>query len=368
MTSGQVEILVIASLTSAACALVGVFLVLRRMALVSDAITHSVLLGIVLAFFVTQSTTSPLLLLAAALTGVLTVALVELVSRTRLVREDAAIGLVFPVLFSIGVILVSRYAGSVHLDIDTVLLGELAFAPFDRVEIAGLDLPASLVTMAGVLTIDALAVTLFWKELKLATFDAALALALGFAPTAVSYGLMTLVSLTAVASFSAVGSILVVALMVAPPAAATLLSDALWRVVALAVAIGSVCAVAGYWLAYALDASIAGCIAAACGGAFALAWLLAPGRGLLAGARRRARQRMDFALAMLAIHLAHHEGTPEAAEENRPDRLGSHLRWDAARVERIVASAKRRGLVEERAGVLALTDRGRALARQSLAF
>lgn len=368
MSSGQVEIIAIASLTAAACALVGVFLVLRRMSLVSDAITHSVLLGIVLAFFVTQSTTSPLLLLAAAATGVVTVALVELVTRTRLVKEDAAIGLVFPVLFSVGVILVSRYAGGVHLDIDTVLLGELAFAPFDRIEIAGLDLPAGLVTMALVLAVDVLAVTLFWKELKVTTFDAALALSLGLAPTAVTYGLMTLVSLTAVGAFNAVGSILVVALMIGPPAAAYLLSDRLWRVTALAVATGIACAVSGYWLAYALDASIAGCIAASCGSAFALAWAFAPGRGLVAGTRRRARQRSDFALAMLAIHLANHEGKPEAVEESRIDRLGSHLRWDAARVERVVSSAQRRGLVVEHAGLLGLTERGRRLARETLTF
>ena len=369
MTSGQIEIIAIAVLTASACALVGVFLVLRRMSLVSDAITHSVLLGIVLAFFVTQSTTSPLLLVAAALTGVLTVALVELVTRTRLVKEDEAIGLVFPVLFSIGVILVSRYAGGVHLDIDTVLLGELALAPFDRVEVAGYDLgPAALVTMAGVLAIDAVIVLLLWKELKLTAFDSALALSLGLAPTAVTYGLMTLVSLTAVGAFNAVGSILAVALMIAPPAAAYLLSDTLWRVTVLAVAIGAACGVAGYWAAYFLDASIAGCIAGACGVAFALAWAFAPGRGLVASARRRARQRVDFALAMLAIHLANHEGKPEAIEESRRDHLGRHLHWDAARVDEIVSSAERRGLVVESGGVLALTDSGRSLARETVTF
>lgn len=369
MTSGQIEILVIASLTSAACALVGVFLVLRRMSLVSDAIAHSVLLGIVLAFFVTQSTTSPLLLVAAALTGVLTVALVELLARTGLVKEDAAIGLVFPALFSIGVILVSRYAGDVHLDVDAVLLGELAFAPFDRVELAGWDLgPSALLLVAAVLVIDVVVVALLWKELKLTAFDSALALSLGFAPAALTYGLMTLVSLTAVSAFNAVGSILVVALMIAPPAAAYLLTDSLWRMTALAVAIGVGCAVAGYWIAYALDASIAGCIAAACGGAFALCWAFAPGRGLVAAARQRAHQRLEFAQAMLAIHLANHEATPVALEENRLDRLGAHLRWEAGEVRHVVGTARRRGLVVERDGMLLLTERGREVARASLAL
>ncbi|MEA2510996.1 MAG: manganese/zinc/iron transport system permease protein, partial [Thermomicrobiales bacterium] len=130
MTDSQIEIQLIAAVTAAACALPGVFLVLRRMAMMSDAISHSILLGIVLAFFATENLNSPLLVVGAALTGVATVSLVEVLNRTGLVREDAAIGLVFPLLFSVGVILVSRYAGSVHLDIDAVLLGELAFAPF----------------------------------------------------------------------------------------------------------------------------------------------------------------------------------------------------------------------------------------------
>ena len=143
------EIQWIAAVTAAACALPGVFLVLRRMALMSDAISHAILLGIVLAFFVTENIASPLLIVAAAATGVLTVSLVEALNRTGLVREDAAIGLVFPALFSIGVVLISRYAGNVHLDVDAVLLGELAFAPFNRFEWNGMDLGPRTLWMMG---------------------------------------------------------------------------------------------------------------------------------------------------------------------------------------------------------------------------
>jgi len=179
MTTSQIEIQLIAAVVAAACALPGVFLVLRRMALLSDAISHAILLGIVVAFFVVEDLTSPFLIIAAALTGVLTVALVEALNRTRLVREDASIGLVFPVLFSIGVILISRYAGDIHLDTDSVLLGELAFAPFNRFEIGGSDLgPKALWLMGGVLIINIVLITVFFKELKLATFDAGLATAL----------------------------------------------------------------------------------------------------------------------------------------------------------------------------------------------
>ena len=368
MTSGQIEIQLIAVVVAVACALPGTFLVLRRLALVSDAISHSILLGIVLGFFVVGNVNSPVLLLGAALVGLATVVLVQLLERTGLVKEDAAIGLVFPALFSIGVILISRFADGVHLDIDAVLLGELAFAPFDRLEFWGWDWgPVSLVVMSAILVVNVVAIALFWKELKLSTFDPALAIALGFTPALVQYALMGLVSLTAVGAFDAVGSILVVALMIAPPAAAYLLTDSLPRLLVLAAAIGAASAIAGYWLAYALDASIAGAMATMTGVAFALAWLFAPGRGLVAAARRRARQKLEFAQTMLAIHLANHEGRPEAAEESRVDHLDRHLRWDADFARRIVRLAERRGLVASDGLRLSLTQAGRELAADALA-
>jgi len=368
MTSGQIEIQLIAVVVAVACALPGTFLVLRRLSLVSDAISHSILLGIVLGFFVVGSVNSPLLLVGAALVGLATVVFVQLLQRTGLVKEDAAIGLVFPALFSIGVILISRYADGVHLDIDAVLLGELAFAPFDRIEFWGWDWgPTALVVMSVILAINIGAIAIFWKELKLSTFDPALAVALGFTPALVQYALMGLVSLTAVGAFDAVGSILVVALMIAPPAAAYLLTDSLPRLLLLAAAIGAASALAGYWLAYALDASIAGAMASMTGVAFLLAWLFAPGRGLLAAARRRARQKLEFAQTMLAIHLANHEGLPEAEEESRIDHLDRHLRWPPEFAQRIVRLAHRRGLVEADAGRLTLTQAGRELAADALA-
>jgi len=368
VTSGQIEIQLIAVVVAVACALPGTFLVLRRLALVSDAISHSILLGIVLGFFVVGNVNSPLLLVGAALVGLTTVVLVQQLERTGLVREDAAIGLVFPALFSVGVILISRYAEGVHLDIDAVLLGELAFAPFDRIEFWGWDWgPTGLVVMGVILAIDVVAIAVFWKELKLSTFDPALAIALGFTPALVQYALMGLVSLTAVGAFDAVGSILVVALMIAPPAAAYLLTDSLPRLLVLASAIGAGSGLAGYWVAYALDASIAGAMATMTGVSFALAWLFAPGRGLVAAARRRARQKLEFAQTMLAIHLANHEGKPEAAEESRVDHLDRHLRWAPEFAQRIVRLAERRGLVRREGQVLALTQAGRELAADALA-
>jgi manganese/zinc/iron transport system permease protein len=368
MTPIEIEIQVIAIVVSVACALPGVFLVLRRMALMSDAITHTVLLGIVLAFFIVESLSSPLLLFGAAAMGVLTITLVEAVRRTGLVREDASIGLVFPALFSIAVILIARFAGNVHLDTDAVLLGELAFAPFRRLRPGGIDLgPRALWVMGGILLFDLLFIIVFFKELKITTFDPALATALGFSPIVMHYAFMSIVSITAVGAFDAVGSVLVVALMIAPPAAAYLLSDRLWVVLLLSALFAALAALTGFWAAWLADASIAGSMATMAGIFFLLAFLLAPERGVVAGARRRARQRIAFAQLMLAIHLFNHEDTPEAEEESRVEHLGRHLRWRPDFARRIVRRAVAADWVQRVNGRLGLTDRGRDAARTALA-
>jgi len=361
--TAQVEILVIAIVTSVAAALPGTYLVLRRTAMVSDAISHAILPGIVIAFFITHDLSSPLLLVAAAATGVLTVVLIESLIRSRLVPEDASIGIVFPALFSIGVILISRAASDVHLDTDAVLLGELAFAPFNRMTVGGVDLgPAALWSMSSILVINAALILLVWKELKLATVDAGLAALLGFQPLLIHYGLMTMVSVTAVGAFDAVGSILVVALMIAPPATAYLLAERLSAMLAVAAAVAAAAAALGWAIALALDVSIAGAIAAAAGLLFAVAFLAAPRRGLVAQAARRKGQRMDFAVRMLLVHLLHHVGRPDEAEECREAGLHRHLGWRETWTRRVVDKAEDRGLTS-RCGELVLpTEVGRRLA------
>lgn len=364
--SASLEIQLIAAVVAAACALPGVFLVLRRLAMISDAISHTVLLGIVIGFFLTADLQSPLLIVGAAITGVLTVTLVEVVNRSGLVKQDAAIGIVFPALFSLAVILISRYAQGVHLDSDVVLLGELAFAPFDRLHFGSWSAPHSLVVMSAILLLNISFIALFYKELKLATFDAGLATALGFSPTLIHYGLMSLVSVTAVGAFDAVGSVLVVALMIAPAAAAYLLTDNLMRMLGLSVGLGIASALSGFWLARALDANIAGSMAAMSGVLFLLAFLLAPQRGLIALALRRARQRWDFAQTALAIHLLNHEGAPEFAAESRVDHLYYHLRWQPTFAVQVVQRAQRAGLIERSNGNLCLTEAGRQRAQAAI--
>jgi manganese/zinc/iron transport system permease protein len=366
MTSFQIDIQITAIVTAMACAMLGGFLVLRRMAMLTDAISHTVLLGIVIGFFIVEDLTSPFLIFGAAAVGVLTVSLVALLERSRLVKGDAAIGLVYPVLFSIAVILISRFAGDVHLDTDAVLVGELAFIPFDRLHVFGFDIgPRGFYLMGGIFLFNLAFIVLLYKELKLSTFDAGLATALGFMPLLIHYVLMSLVSVTVVGAFDIVGSVLVVALMVAPPAAAYLLTDHLPRMLALSALLGALSAIIGYWVAHFLDASIAGSIATIAGVIFALAYLFAPEKGLLALARRRARQKWEFAQTMLVMHLLNHEGMPEAQEESRVAHLREHMRWDDVFAQRVLQRSLAQGWVTQQGSTLYLTEQGRQRAQQA---
>lgn len=367
MTGYEWEIVAVGALVAGVCALLGTFLVLRKMAMMSDAITHTVLLGIVAGFFLVGDLGSPLLIVGAAAVGLGTVYLVELLKRSGLVAEDAAIGLVFPLLFSVAVILIARHAGSVHLDTDAVLLGEIALAPQDRLLALGRDLGPRALWVMGVIGLAAAAfVAAFYKELKLITFDPALAEALGFRPRGLGLALMALVSVTAVGAFDAVGSILVVALMIGPPAAALLLTNRLGVMLGLAVAIGVASAPLGYLGARGLDASIAGSMTSVIGLAFVASLVLAPERGLVAVARRHARQRWEFAQRMLAAHLFNHEGTPEQGAESKVAHIDAVLGWDPAFRARVTGRAAARGLLQESEGSLALTEPGRDFARRAL--
>lgn len=367
VTQYQFEIVLLAAIVASACALPGVFLILRRTAMMTDAISHTVLLGIVLAFFLVEDLRSPVLILGAALVGVLTVYLIGAIQRTKLVAEDAAIALTFPFLFSIAVILISRYAGDVHLDTDAVLLGELALAPQRRLIVAGWDFgPQAAWVMGTILALNLAGVVLFFKELKITTFDPALAAALGISPGLLHIGLMSSVSVTAVGAFDAVGSILVVALMVGPPAAAYLLTDNLARMTALSVAYGVASAILGYLTAHLLDASIAGSMAAMIGVLFGATVLFAPRRGIVAAIRRRERQRWSFAQKLLTAHLLNHEGKAEQERESEIGHIEEALGWPSSLRAEIVERASRSGLIRADGRTLELTEAGRAHAREAV--
>ncbi len=364
MNQAQIEIQLIALLVSVACAIPGVFLVLRKMAMISDAISHAILPGIVLGFFAVQNISSPLLVVLAALTGIVTVILVELINKTALVKEDTAIGLVFPALFSLGVILISRNAGDVHLDTDAVLTGELAFAPFERLHIGNMDIgPESLWVMAGILVITVVLVLTFYKEIKISTFDAGLAASLGFSPAVIHYSLMTVTSVTTVGAFNAVGAILVVALMIVPAATAYLFTRSLKRMLILSVLAGAFSAIAGYWTAHILDVSISGSIATVLGLLFLVSFVIAPGNGLISSMIRQHHQKLEYLQLTFLTHISNHSNTDP--EENKIGHMTGHFNWEKEKAGRILKMALRNRFVELSDDSISLTKTGREYIGQS---
>ena len=365
MSNPQIEIQIIAAIVAMACAIPGVFLVLRKMALISDAISHSILPGIVIGFFVTQDLNSPLLIFLAALTGVITVVMVEFIQKTGLVKEDTAIGLVFPVLFSIGVILISKNANDIHLDVDAVLLGELAFAPFNRLMVGGADWgPKSLWVMGSILLITFSFLIFFFKELKISTFDAGLSSALGISPVIMHYGLMSVSSITVVGAFDAVGAILVVALMIAPAATAYLLTTNLKKMIGLSLLFGVFSAISGYWVANFLDASISGSIATTLGLIFLIVYLFAPKKGLISVLYRQKQQKIEVSLITFLLHLNRHE----EKSERHINHLREHINWREVRARTVLDLAEKNNLVEIKNDVVSLTPKGLAFTEKSLEY
>ncbi len=365
MSNAQIEIQLIASLVAIACAIPGTFLVLRKMAMISDAISHSILPGIVVGFFITQDLNSPLLILLAAFTGIITVVLVEYIQKTGLVKEDTAIGLVFPVLFSIGVIMIAKNANDVHLDVDAVLLGELAFAPFDRLLISGVDVgPKSLWIIGSILLITVVLLLAFFKELKVSTFDAGLAASLGFSPAIIHYGLMSVASVTTVGAFDAVGAILVVALMITPAAAAYLLTTDLKRMLVFSVCFGVFSAISGYWLAHWLDASIAGSITTMLGLLFLAVYLFAPSKGVIAVMYREKQQRTEVSLLTFLLHLKNH--TEE--RERHVNHLNEHINWQKVRSKTVLDLALKNNMVSIENKIVSLTEKGNEFTTQAIDY
>lgn len=362
-----VEIVLLASVVAAACAVPGVFLVLKKESLMSDAISHALLPGIVVAVFLTGTISSPLLYVAAVLMGIVTVSLTKAIQHTRLMHADAALGMVFPFLFSIGVILINLFAGNVHLDTDAVLLGEIAYAPFSRFEIGGLDLgPSSVYVMGGILFMNLLGAGLFYKELKLSSFDPGIAAVMGFSPALIHYGLMLTVSITTVGAFESVGAILVVSLMIAPPATAYLFTNRLKTMLLLSIGFGVLSAIIGVAFAFIYDLNIAGTIAGFNGLFFAGAFLFSPGEGVVSRARLRKRQRFEFAMQMLAVHLLNHENTDIELQECRLDKLHEHVNWTPGFLHRIVSGLITADKALNENGVLRLSEKGRKFAAEAM--
>ena len=344
-------------------ALLGTFLVLRGEAMSGDAISHAIVLGIVLAWMLTGARAGLVPVAGAVVAGVGAVFLARALARSRLLGQDAATGLVFPAMFALGVLLINLNARNLHLDIDTVLLGEIGFVWLNTVTIGGIDWPVAGVTLAGVGLVNAAVVTLFWKEWKIAAFDPGLAQALGLRPGAMGFLLLALTAATAVAAFDAVGVVLFLAFLIVPPVTGRLVAASLSGTLAVALVCGLAAVVAGYAAAVRADVSLGGGMALATGLGLGLALAASPRAGVVAVLVRRRTLREEELLSVLPAHLAAHEGTPSAGTECTAEALVGHLGWSPGRAGTIVSVGLDRGVVQRDGVRLGLTDAGRALAR-----
>lgn len=279
----SIWIVVMGFLVALTCGLVGTFVILRRMALVGDAISHSLLPGIAAAFLITQSRATFPMIVGAIIAGVLTVVLIEAIRNSSRIKPDAAIGIVFSCLFAIGVVMISAFADQVDLDTECVLYGEIAFVPLEEIATIGSfplgPLPAVRMAVVALIVIGLLFI--FYKELLVTSFDSGLAASLGINPRTYQYGLTLVLSVVIVASFEAVGVVLVIAMIIFPGASALMLTDHLPRALILSVGFSALYAIGGFHLATWLDASIAGGMTVVAGFLFGCVWLISPNRGLL---------------------------------------------------------------------------------------
>ena len=266
------------------CGLVGNYLILRRMALVGDAISHSILPGIAIAFLLANSRGTPVMFLGALAAGVCTTIIIEIIHKKSRVKQDAAIGITFSTLFAIGVILISLFADKVDLDQECVLYGEISFVPLAPfVQIGGLNLGPEPVFRMGIVTlVTAFLIVVFYKELLVSSFDPGLAASLGVNATVMHYALMSMLSVVVVSAFESVGAILVVAMLILPGATATLLSQRLPTVMFLSVLHAALSSVLGIHLAIWLECSMAAAMVVMGTLLFLLAWIFSPRAGLLA--------------------------------------------------------------------------------------
>ena len=346
--------------TAVACSIVGVFVMLRNLAMICDAISHSILLGIVLAYFISKDLQSPYLIIGASIFGVITCACIELLSKTRFITQDTSVGIVFPMFFSIAVILISVYAKNVHIDTDVVLMGEVIMAPFNRLEIFGLDLLRSLWIMSFVIIANLIFIGIFYRVLNISSFDRTFASMVGISTSILYYCLMAMVSLTAVASFESVGAILTISFFVAPAASAYLLSKDMKRTIVLSLIYAVLNTCLGFFLAWMWNLSISGMCATISGITFILTLLFCPD-GIIVRKISHYKKRAKFTKEMIVLHMDNHSKADNMYAELGISSMKHHFNWSALRLNKYMNILQKEGYVDkdEKMGVYTLTQKGR---------
>lgn len=280
---GAFWLVLMAFLVALPCSQVGSFLILRRMALTGDAISHSVFPGVVIAFVLTGDLASPWLIVGAGLAGLLSTVIIESIHKWTRIKQDAATGISFTSLFALGVVLMELMLGRhVDLDLECVLHGRLGLLlEEDTVMILSQAVPQSVVVMAGVALVTVVLVVLFYRVLMLSSFDPGLAVSYGYRPALIHYGLMFVVSFIVVAAFQAVGAILVIALLILPGASAYLCTHHLKLMLVLAAGHALLSAVAGLFIHVWWNTNMAASVVVGGGGLLILTWLFGPVDGVM---------------------------------------------------------------------------------------
>ena len=352
--------ILVGALCAATCALVGCFLLLRRMSLLGDALSHSVLAGIAVVYLITGSIDPVPMFLGALAAGVVTAVATQFIHRTGSVPEDSSIGIVFTSMFAFGVVVVSQ-ATKVHLDLDCVLFGVLAFAGGTFTPTLGWLLPEAVQTLVPALIVTLLFLALCWKELRLISFDPTHAATLGFSVSLIHYLMTTVAAMVTVSAMEVVG-LLVVALLTVPACIARMLTDRLGRMLAIAVLIGVSCTTTGYFLALRWNSSAAGLTAVVGGVELAVVILVAPKHGLLVRLQRSVQLRIRIAAEdVLAGLFRHTEQAGVAGTESV-----SHCRRLAGNgfvAHMAMRWLAQRGLLQTSAGTVQLSDRGQRYAQ-----
>ncbi len=363
-------IVVAGILCAVSAALIGNFLVLRKMSLLGDAISHAILPGLAAAFLLTGSRQSLPMFIGAVLVGLITAMFTQWIRNAGNVDEGASMGVVFTSLFALGLIMIVHSADSVDLDPGCVLYGAIEFTPLDTLQIGGWHVPRVVITQGVVLILNLVFVVAFFKELRISSFDPALASTLGYNASLLHYLLMTLVAVTAVASFESVGNILVVAMFVVPPAAALLMTDRLSTMVILSSLIAAVGAIAGHVMAITVPAqfgfqstSTAGMMAVAVGLLFLAAALVGPKHGVLINAFRRRQVTWRILAEDIIALLYRNEERPPIAQINLAD-LCTTLVSSSWLTHRVLQGEVRAGRIRQTAEGLRLTEQGRAQAQE----
>ena len=370
-------IIVAGSLCAIAASLLGNFLVLRRLSLMGDAISHSVLPGIAAAFLFSGTRGSVVVLIGAASMGLLTVWLTELIRKYGKVEESAAIGVVFTSLFAVGLIMMVRAGDKIDLDPSCVLYGNLEMIILEKVATPFGEVPQVVVTISVVCLLNAICIAVFFKQWQLSTFDPLLSQAQGISPTLFHYILASLVAVTCIASFEAVGNILVVAMLVVPAATAFLLCKQLHTMILVSVVIGTASAITGHMLAISVPVAFgfksvnsAAMMAVASGIFLVIAVIASPKAGVLVRLiEQRTVARKIIGEDILALLYRHSERRME--KNNFPENRSVLAKRDIAvqlkitlqRLSSVTSQLVRNGWVSMTQTSVALTDKGHRVAQ-----